>query len=205
MKGVNIRLVVTGVFLLPFACIHSSGNTGLPNVKSAALLLDQTPTQIGEYTIRLPKGYSEVAPPPEIISQRQHGYNNHLYSGDRRIDGTAASLGLSIATPPPGIMGKLSLDEALEGTLRQKKRQWRNFTEGPKQLSQINGLTFKWVRFGGLVSGNIGTRRAIGLDYVAIDGRNIINIQAEDVEVFNKQSIPLFEMAVSTFHRRASK
>ena len=153
------------------------------------------------YAFRLPEGYSEAAPPPEIVAQRQNGFDNHVYGLTRRSDGTAATLALSVATPPPGMVGTLTLTDALEGTLAQKKHQWRFFTECAAQSGLIDGLSFKRVYFKGLVSGAAGSRMAHGFAYVAIDGSNIVSFQAEDAEPYNEQSLPLTQAAVLTFRR----
>jgi hypothetical protein len=222
MKRIKVYMAVAGLLVLPAASATSSSHKHTPpKHKAAHTSLSQKPTvsadswkpdpaligslakeiQVGGYSFRLPEGYSEVEPSPDVIALRQRGFNSHVYGGRRRSDGTAATFGLTVATPPPGMTGTLSLDDALDGTLAQKKHQWQNFTESATQDGQIDGLTFKRVYFKGLVSGAAGTRMAHGLAYVTTDGKNIISFQAEDAEPYNDETIPIAQAAVLTFHR----
>lgn len=162
-------------------------------------------TQVSSYALRLPEGYSEVPQSPEMAARRQNGFDNHVYGMSRRSDGTAATLGFVIATPPSSMAGTLTLDDALDGTLQQKKHQWQDFTQSPVQDGYINGLAFKRVYFKGMVSGAAGTRMAHGFAYVAINGNSILSFQAEDVEPYNDETIPVAQAAVLTFHKQATR
>lgn len=228
MKSIKIYIATMGLLVLPTTSVNSSSHKPAPSKhkpahssvtqkhpasetadswKPEAALMSNLAQeiQVSGYAFRLPDGYSEVAQPPEIVAQRQRGFNSHLYGSGRRSDGTASALGFTIATPPPGITGTISLDDALEGTLARKKHQWQNFIESPIQDGQINALAFKRVYFKGMVSGAAGTRMAHGFAYVAIDGKNIISFQAEDAEPYNDQSIPIAQAAVLTLHRLATQ
>jgi hypothetical protein len=209
LKCTQAMLRIIGSFLMLISCTASFSSPLPSNSNSAASLLDEKPTQVGPYEICLPKGYSEALLQPEIaakvLARRRLGFDDHLYSGGRRSDGTATTLGLEIAVRPSSTLRKLSLDQVMDSVLEQKKHSWREFTETPKRFAQINGIPVEWVRFGGLVSGRIGTIRADGFIYIAIDGNNMINIQTEDAEAYNKQSLPILQAAVSTFRRRTSK
>ena len=97
-----------------------------------------------------------------------------------------------------------TLSDALEGALEQKKHQWQNFTESPAQDGHINGIVFKRMYFKGIVSGQAGTRMAHGFAYVAIDGKSILNFQAEDVEPYSDDTIPIAQASVLTLHKQAN-
>ena len=227
MKNTNTYLLLTALVLLSAVSANSSTHKPAhPKHKAASspashkssapavvdtwkpdpkLLDDLTDeTKVSSYTFRLPEGYSEVPQPPEMAAQRQNGFDSHVYSMSRRSDGTAATLGFVVATPPSGMAGNLTLNDALEGTLEQKKHQWQGFTESPVQDGQINGTTFKRVYFKGTVSGAAGTHTAHGFAYVALDGKSILSFQAEDIEPYNDETISTAQAAVLTFHKRAS-
>ncbi len=174
-----------------------------PDPTLATNLADET--QVGSYFIRLPFGYSEIPQPPGIAAQMPNGFDNHEYGLTRRSDGTSATIALSIATPPPGMTGSISLGEVLDGTLTAKKQQWQNFTESPAQDGEINGLSFKRAYYKGIVSGRAGTRMAHGLVYVAVDGTKILSYQAEDVEPYNEDTLSVAQASILTFHRQETK
>lgn len=134
-----------------------------------------------------------------------NGFDGHEYGLTRRSDGTSATIGFSIATPPQGMTGAIPLNEVLEETLDAKKQQWPNFTESAAQDGKINGMSFKRAYYKGIISGRAGTRMAHGLVYVAVDGTKIISYQAEDVEPYNDDTLPIAQASILTFHRQETK
>ena len=225
MKNTNTSLLLTGLLILASVSANAFAHKpvhpkGKPVSGSAAHKLSASPvvdtwkpdpklsdsltdaTQVSSYALRLPEGYSEVPQPPEMAVQRQNGFDSHVYGMRRRSDGTAATLAFVIVTPPPGMAGTLTLNDALEGGLEQKKHQWQDFTESSVQDGRVNGMAFKRVYFKGTVSGAAGTRMAHGFAYATIDGSHILNFQAEDVEPYNDDTLPIAQAAVLTFHKR---
>ena len=174
-------------------------DTWKPGPKLLSGLAEET--SVGRYFLRLPEGYTELLRPSTMNSPSLAGFDSHVYGMNRRSDGTASTIALIIATPPPGMKGKLTLDDALRGTLEQKKSRWQNFTQSPAQNGSVSGIAFMRVYFKGLVSGAAGTRMAHGFAYVAIDGDSIINLQAEDVEPYNDETIPAAQASVLTLHK----
>ena len=157
----------------------------------------------GAYAMRVPEGYSEVSPPPEIVAQQQsHGFDSHVYFTDKRSNGTRAGLYTTVATPPPGMAGALPLDEALQGAMAQKKHQWHDFVESKPEQGQMSGLTFERAYFKGIYSGPTSTRLAHGFAYVTEDVGKIISIVAEDSEPYSGQTLPVAEAATLTFHKQ---
>lgn len=193
--------------ITPFPTSHKSSafpvvDTWKPDPKLVNDLAEETTA--GNYNLRLPEGYTELPRPPAMNSPSLAGFDSHFYSINRRSDGTAATIAFIVATPPTGTREKLTLDDALKGTLQEKESHWQDFTKSSVQDGRINGIAFERVYFKGIVSGKAGTRPAHGFVYVAIDGNSILNFQAEDVEPYNDETIVDAQASVLTLRKQAN-
>ena len=222
MKNTNTYLLLTGLLIsltvptnsAPNKLAHPKHKT-VPSRKSSVSPTVDTwkpdpkllnnlaeDTTAGRFNLRLPEGYTELPRPSAMNAPNLVNFDTHFYSSSRRSDGTAPTIALIIATAPSDKVQTLTLDDAMKGTLEQKKSQWQNFTQSPAQDGNIGGIAFKRVYFKGLVSGAAGTRMAHGFAYVAIDGNSILNFQAEDVEPYNDETISVAQASILTIHKK---
>ncbi len=92
-----------------------------------------------------------------------------------------------------------TLEAALDSFLGGVQRRRVNWQRTAPEVVQVSGLTFARARWSG-TEPNSGTRMH-GLMYVAVDGRNIIQLSSQDVEPHHDAALRLAEAAVLTFQR----
>lgn len=154
--------------------------------------------EIDGYLVRPPKGYPVVEtpaiPPPP-------GANFHSWGGTKRKDGTAPFFGVMIGRPPPNEPIPSSLDECLALMLEgARKHQPKNWTQSPFEDEKIGELLFKRSRWSGT---NLRSGLKIhGTNFVAIDGKTIIQIFTQDVEPHHVEALKLSEKAAQSFRRK---
>ncbi len=153
------------------------------------------------YAMRLPNGYRRI-PMPNADAALANGYDVYVFSRDRLPDGSAPTLAVAVVTPPPSVTQSFPLSEVLENIIEQKRHKMGGFTESRVERGKIGTLTFARVRYKGTLTGPIGTRTVPGIAYAAVDGRKIMQIQAEDVAEHARVSLPLMEASILTFHRQ---
>ncbi|VTR94805.1 Uncharacterized protein OS=Fimbriimonas ginsengisoli Gsoil 348 GN=OP10G_1685 PE=4 SV=1 [Gemmata massiliana] len=150
-------------------------------------------TDVSGYQIRPPVGYTALAAqPPE-------GMLAGAWTGARRADGTAASLTVMVATPPPGA-GDKSVEEFLSTMLRGIEQRRTNWEQSPAEKFTVNGLTMHRVRWSG-VDSRIG-KAMRGFIYVAKHEGRYIQIASQDVDPGHEADLALTEAAALSFRKK---
>ena len=149
------------------------------------------------YQIRVPKGYEPVhaltpAPPPGVTAR--------AWAGAPRPDGTRGSVTLMLFTPPPHEAAMLTLPNLMERMMAVGKTRYSDWSQGPVELGQVNGLQFSRSSWHGTAPHVSG--RVFVLDYAGKNGTTFIQIRSQDVEAYQEQALKLGTAAILTFRRK---
>ncbi len=145
------------------------------------------------FRIRPPRGYTLIEQPGP------GGARAFAWKGATRADGTAPYVMVTIATAPPGETKMPTLEAALDTFLDGVRRRRVDWLRTPGEVGQVNGLTFIRARWSG-IEPNSGVRMH-GFMYIAIDGRNIIQLSSQDVEPHHDRALRLAEASALTFNK----
>lgn len=157
--------------------------------------------RIQGYAMRLPGGYREALPPRGAPGLPQPILNTHVYTRAGLGDGNAPIL--TVAITPADSANALSLDDAMAAKISPLKHSLRNCVQSPVEHGTIGGLRFARAYFQGTRPGPSGPIAARGVIYVAIDSREIIEMQADASGPDAQAALSLAEAALLTFRKGA--
>jgi hypothetical protein len=163
-------------------------------VPDKALLTKLAPyTTVAGYQVRPPKGYDAIEPPPAPPGGKYFGW-----AGARRADKSSPSLTVAVATPPPEVATKATLEQFLDSMLNGVKIRRTNWKQTAVERGQVNGRTFLRARW----SGTIKDWKMHGFMYVTRDGDTFIAVSSQDVEPHHTEALKLAEAAALTFKKK---
>jgi hypothetical protein len=191
-----LGLVVVVIGCKQKATPTSEAETPLPDWKPDSALLDKLAeeTELEGYLVRPPKGYAKTTPPGG-----PPGAKFTAWSGVARPDGTSPMFMIMVGSPPP--KERLpSLNGFLTLMIDPVKQRHQNWSQTASERGTLNGLTFLRTRWSGTEPGK--GWKMHGIMYVAIDGRNFIQLASQDLEPHHEQALKLGETAVQTFRKK---
>ena len=151
------------------------------------------PTSIGAYEIRSPKGYEAKT------REGGNGFKMTLWFGPQRANGTRAGLTLVVMPEPPTDV-KPTLEELMRLALEDQKGLRTEWKVSPSERGDINGIRFMRAYWSGASRQYKQSLR--GFIYVAQVGKRFVQIGGQDVEPYQKETLPLVEAATMTFKKR---
>jgi hypothetical protein len=190
-------------FLLAISAIDAAAQRTKPtdSWKPDAALLKQleAPIKVGDYSIRIPKGYEKQQP----NTPTPEGVSVWGWTGAPRRDGTKPSITMMIMTPPPAQREQIkamTLEQVAGRFIEGQKRQRTNWKIEASEKGTVNGLSFVRMRWSGVNPAQNMEMR--GVLYVARDGNTLIQMASQDPTAHSKQTLALAEAAVLTFKQK---
>jgi hypothetical protein len=150
------------------------------------------PFEIAEYRISPPSGYVMVEVPVPA------GSNLVGWAGQRRPDGSAPMVQVLIITPPENETLPV-LDQAMKKLIAHIERRRKDWTESETSYGLIDGIKFAKRTWSGTetITGN----KMVGIMYVGIRGRSIIQLHTQDLET-HLDALELGETALLTLSKK---
>ncbi|MBP3953932.1 hypothetical protein J8F10_01270 [Gemmata sp. G18] len=149
---------------------------------------------VSGFQIRPPEGYTAIPSPKSPPGTTMWGW-----AGTRRPDGTAPSLTVMVATPPPGEADK-SGEEFLNILLGGIQRRRTNWEQSAVETVAVNGLTMYRARWSGT---DPGTGKAMrGFQYASKNGSQYIQIGSQDVDPGHEVDLALADAAALTLRKK---
>lgn len=151
--------------------------------------------RIGVYGIRPPLGFN--------AGTRQRGSATVYYwAGPAHPNGTVPVICVTIATIPldQAKVSTLDLGVASRQLIQRKSEQDATFTN--TEVGHISGIAMARYSWAGHDKDSLMTH---GMSYFATDGRTLILIDAQDIEPYSSDTLPLMETGILTFRRVAGR
>jgi hypothetical protein len=157
------------------------------------------PASILTYTVRPPAGYT--------LLQRNLGtFRAWAWKGVPHPDGSAPVFVVLVGTmpaslgPAPDPSDRNALAQFFHMNMLTLQRTRQNWFNTAPQYGTVNGHVFARCYWKGVYTNDKGAQLSNhGFDYVAIDGRKIITVRAEDIEPYNTEDLAVAEAAAMTF------
>jgi hypothetical protein len=152
---------------------------------------------VEEYTIQPPKGYAYQE------TDGPMGSKMRAWAGPIRKDTSRPSLTLSVLAIPATELAKikeLSLEQLGEKMLAAVKARRTDWKQEKPEAGMVNGIKFVRIRWTGVAT--VNNREMKGFQYVAVDGKSIVQIASQDFAPESDASLKLAEAAVLTFKRK---
>jgi hypothetical protein len=149
---------------------------------------------VAGYTIRPPKGFQIQTP------NTAPNLKWFAWAGEPREDGTRPAVTLQIITPPPGESFDMPLERLADRLLAAVKRRRTNWQQGPAEKGAVNGMPFVRIRWSG--TNPEVNRNTEGFVYVAVDGKDVVQLSGQDVVPGGSQALRLDEASALTFKKK---
>jgi hypothetical protein len=175
---------------------HHASTAGGWQPTPALLKQLAAPYSLGDYTIRPPKGYD--------LEEKQDEQSTLIlqisqWIGEKRTDDSQPVLSVFIISPQPGYHPP-SDEEILAIFQKFIKADLKDYVQSPLTAGHIRDMDFTRAYWKG--TDRESSQAAHGFTYTAVDSRIAILIIAQDIEPYNKTTLPLVEAAAETFQRQ---
>ncbi|MFK7768550.1 MAG: hypothetical protein AB8B55_15110 [Mariniblastus sp.] len=143
--------------------------------------------------IRPPQGFSMVDP-----RDGPNGSKIVAWVGERRNDGSAASVQLMIVTVPESeqVPTAAAALDRLMGAVKRNRDSWN---QSPTELGSINGLEFARVKWNAFEPQTMNPMD--GYMYVAIDGDKLYQLATQDIRMYKDTALELSNASILSFKK----
>jgi hypothetical protein len=199
MRRLHVALAAVLVHLVQASYFSpaavGAAKPGLPSWNPEKVMLGRLApaTRAAGGRLRPPKGYA-------LQQQREATREHAAWLGPIRTDGTRPSLLLLRMTSPPDEKARYTAVQALDRMLTAVQRRRRRWQQSATERGRVGGLEFARARWSG-IEPNTG-REMKGFIYVAVAGRQIVQISSQDITPYHAASLRLAEAAALTFQWR---